>query len=130
MGLDMFVYSVPESLVADKGDTDVVLELAREAKEDVHYWRKHHDLHGWMENLYREKGGSAQSFNCTNVRLTEEDLDNLKKDLLESQLPQTQGFFFGENPPDDETLVDDLEFIVKARDAIKSGKAVFYDSWW
>lgn len=83
-----------------------------------------------MENLYRSKGGDEDSFNCTNVRLTEEDLDNLKKDILEKKLPYTTGFFFGDNPPDEETIADDMVFIVKAREAIARGMAVFYDSWW
>ena len=34
-----------------------------------------------MENLYYEKGGKEQSFNCCNVRLNEEDLDRLCQDI-------------------------------------------------
>jgi hypothetical protein len=130
MGLDMYCYAVPAGLVEEK-DTDVQFSpQAREHKEEIFYWRKHHDLHGWMENLYREKHGEAESFNCVNVRLTEEDLDRLKEDLMSHNLPSTRGFFFGDNPPDDETQVNDLSFVVMARNAIQSGKAVFYDSWW
>jgi hypothetical protein len=45
-------------------------------------------------------------------------------------LPQTTGFFFGDNPPDNESLSNDLKFIQAARDAIAAGDAVYYDSWW
>lgn len=127
MGLDMYCYAISDK---DAGHNDTDVKIPEGIKrEEVHYWRKHHDLHGWMENLYREKGG-CQEFNCTNVRLTEEDLDRLKADLTSNKLPHTEGFFFGNNPPDDETLADDITFIVKAKEAIGKGLAVFYDSWW
>jgi hypothetical protein len=35
-----------------------------ETLAELHYWRKHPNLHGWMEQHYREKGDSAKSFNC------------------------------------------------------------------
>ena len=122
--------------VVDKEDAVDDLTIRSEADgrtselSELYYWRKHHDLHGWMEELYRRKGGTKESFNCCAVRLTENDLDALQFDLLNNMLPQTKGFFFGTNPPDDESLKDDLKFIQKARDAIKDGKAVYYDSWW
>ena len=130
MGLDMFVWRVPAN--------DAIDELTIRSKEDgregdldeLYYWRKHHDLHGWMEKLYRNKGGTAQSFNCVPVRLNTCDLDALQFDLMNNTLPQTQGFFFGDNPPDDESLSEDLKFIQAARDAIADGDYVYYDSWW
>lgn len=127
MGLDMYCYAIPEK---DAGHNDTDVKIPEEIqREEIFYWRKHHDLHGWMENLYREKGGSKE-FNCANVRLTVEDLDRLKNDLVANKLPHTEGFFFGNNPPDEETIANDIVFIVKAKEAIEEGKAVFYDSWW
>ena len=125
MGLDMFVRTYD----VDCAETDVV--FAEEIKsEELQYWRKHHDLHGWMESLYREKGGKEEEFNCVNVRLNVEDLDRLEKDLVENKLPHTEGFFFGNNPPDSESLAEDLQFIANAREAINKGKSVYYSSWW
>ena len=125
MGLDMFVRTYD----VDCAETDVV--FAEEIKsEELQYWRKHHDLHGWMESLYREKGGKEEEFNCVNVRLNVEDLDRLEKDLVENNLPHTEGFFFGNNPPDSESLAEDLQFIANAREAINKGKSVYYSSWW
>jgi hypothetical protein len=37
---------------------------------ELYYWRKHPNLHGWMESLYYEKGGTADNFNCVNLQLT------------------------------------------------------------
>ena len=98
--------------------------------EEFHYWRKHHDLHGWMERLYRSKGGPQETFNCAKVRLTTVDLDALQHDLENGTLPETQGFFFGTNPPDAESLARDLKFIQAARDILAEGDVVYYDSWW
>ena len=125
MGLDMYAFAV------SKRDAIGEFEMAQDCeKEELHYWRKHHDLHGWMENLYRDKGGDAQSFNCIPVELTVDDLDNLQQAILDDALPRTQGFFFGDNPPDLESMRDDLMFVQKCRIAIKEGKVVYYDSWW
>lgn len=130
MGLDMFVWRVAANDAMD----DLTIRAEKDGREqelqELWYWRKHHDLHGWMEKLYRNKGGTAESFNCVPVRLYTHDLDALQFDLLDGSLPQTTGFFFGDNPPDDESLKNDLKFIQAARDAIAAGDAVYYDSWW
>lgn len=125
MGLDMYAYAV------SKRDALNDFEMAQGSeKEELQYWRKHHDLHGWMEKLYRDKGGDAESFNCIPVQLTVDDLDDLQQAILDDNLPRTSGFFFGDNPPDLETMREDLIFVQKCRMAIKEGKVVYYDSWW
>ena len=96
--------------------------------EEIAYWRKHPDLHGWMEQLYRKKGGTETSFNGGPVLLTEEDIDNLKIAVLTRSLPSTSGFFFGESKQ--EINFADLEFIEKAKEAIKEGYTIYYDSSW
>jgi hypothetical protein len=128
MGLDMYAWRVK----AEDAIGDFLIEKNENGSkvEEFFYWRKHHDLHGWMERLYRNKGGPAESFNCIPVRLTTVDLDALQHDLLNGTLPETTGFFFGNNPPDKESLKNDLQFIQAARDIIAAGDAVYYDSWW
>jgi hypothetical protein len=128
MGLDMYAHRVKSEDAIDtftiaKGE-DGMMKV-----EDLFYWRKHHDLHGWMERLYQEKGGQ-DTFNCRAVQLTLEDLKRLEQDLKSNQLPETTGFFFGNNPPDKESIKYDMKFIRAARKAIKEGDAVYYDSWW
>lgn len=125
MGLDMYAYSVAKN----EGNEQFVIAEGNETS-DVAYWRKHHDLHGWMERLYRSKGGTKESFNCVAVRLTLEDLAKLESDLMSSALPETTGFFFGVNPPDEDSLREDLVFVAKARTEITMGREVYYDSWW
>ena len=129
MGLDMYAWRVKaEDAIGD-------FEIARNEDEtgkveEMFYWRKHHDLHGWMERLYRAKGGTKESFNCVSVRLTMEDLQSLEHDVLNNKLPETQGFFFGTNPPDQYSMEQDMKFIAEAKTAIAMGDAVYYDSWW
>lgn len=121
MGLDMFAYVVESE--------NVVSDSEFKSAKEFFYWRKHHDLHGWMHELYQDRGG-AQEFNCVPVRLYEEDLDALERDITKNVLPQTTGFFFGDNPPDEESMENDLKFIQQARLHIANGDAVYYDSWW
>lgn len=131
MGLDMYAYRVAkENAIGD-------FEIASDAENqlliedrDFAYWRKFNALHGWMERLYREKGGDAESFNCIVVRLTEEDLDKLAADARAGNLTPTSGFFFGEQTIEPEDLEEVYAFVGKALGAIKAGDAVYYDSWW
>lgn len=124
MGLDMYAFSAPATAIAQ----DVDFETKELAASELHYWRKHPNLHGWMEQLYIAKGGAQATFNCVPVRLTPEDLDALELAIRSGDLPPTSGFFFGES--DGSEIEDDLAFIAKAREAIAAGLAVFYDSWW
>jgi hypothetical protein len=57
-------------------------------------------------------------------------LDALELDVTTNSLPETKGFFFGVNVPDEESIESDLEFISKAREAIEMGDCVYYYSWW
>ncbi len=124
MGLDMYAYrtsdALPKPVDFDPQDLTVIQEIA--------YWRKHPNLHGWMEALYREKGGSAEDFNCVPVELTAEDIDKLEAAVTFSALPHTTGFFFGVSQPEDREL--DLKFIEDARAAFAEGDRVYYHSWW
>ena len=135
MGLDQYAYA--------KTSED------SEEQEELAYWRKHNRLHGWMEDLYKDKGntiteeGFGNSFNCVPVQLTLSDLEQLEAHVEDKSLPETGGFFFGgdsyeQRDDDDKVFADgdyfykgvDLQFIADARKAIAEGKEVYYDSWW
>ena len=127
MGLDMYAYAAPKAN-ADWGTGE---------QREIAYWRKHPNLHGWMEQLWAFKGRpgvldkSYQDvmFNGVELELTWEDLDKLEEDIANERLPHTVGFFFGDNS-DDYYHQQDLEFIRKARAEIFSGLKVFYNSSW
>lgn len=124
MGLDMYAFSTKA-----KPSSEVDFSTKNFEQEELHYWRKHPNLHGWMQSLYESKGGDPNSnFNGDCVVLDNEDLDNLEEDIKNGNLPDTSGFFFGNTQGDEDE--DDLEFVRKAREAIKNGKTVYYTSWW
>lgn len=105
MGLDMYGYTMCAEFAGNR-QTDVNVredEVEQAQLKDIAYWRKFNHLHGWMEDLYREKGG-------TDV--------------------YTPGFFFGDDEIYPEDITETKAFIEKARAAIAAGLAVFYDSWW
>jgi len=126
MGLDMYAFIV-DAEVARGGVVDVALG---DTATEICYWRKFNALHGWMEDLYRQKGGSKASFNCTTVRLTANDLDRLEMDTGNNKLIPVNGFFFGAQEIDSEDIESVAGFVKLARQALADGKAVFYDSWW
>ena len=123
MGLDQYG-------TARKGEpsTDEDGYTYYEDSMELAYWRKHPNLQGWMEELWRGKGNDG-GFNCVDLELTLSDLDYLEQSLDESALPETAGFFFGTNS-DDHYAEQDREFILSARNAIEKGYTVIYSSWW
>ena len=131
MGLDMYAYVSAKPGARDeyyeekyeKGNSNIV------EPRELAYWRKHPNLHGWMENLWKEKGGEANMFNGVELELTWQDLDRLEKDIILNNLPSTSGFFFG----DDSTKFykqQDLKFIKEAKAELFLGLKVFYNSSW
>jgi hypothetical protein len=96
--------------------------------EEFHYWRKHPDMHGLMEKIYREKEGKEETFNCTPVQLVQADLDRIREQVQSKALPKTEGFFFGES--DDSDYDSDMDFLRKAEASLKEGYTIWYDSWW
>jgi hypothetical protein len=127
MGLDQYAFA--REVVSD-GEQDEPVDI------DISYWRKHNRLQGWMENLYRDKNPDYQGeFNCVDLELTAEDLDRLEVDVNERALPETRGFFFGDDSySQDEYEIhykqSDLEFIKSAREYLKDGYKIVYSSWW
>ena len=118
----------------DKENNQMVNPNVTQPRE-IAYWRKHPNLHGWMEQLWLRKGGSNEgsewgtNFNGIELELTHEDLDELERAVTHNQLPETTGFFFG-NPADDHYRESDLQFIKNARAEMFFGLKVFYNSSW
>lgn len=126
MGLDMYAFAVKADSFGDR----VVDAVMDDDAVQISYWRKFNALHGWMEDLYRLKGGSKQDFNCTTLRLDLKDLERLEMDTGNNKLVPRNGFFFGSQEIYPEDLESVADFVKVARQCIAEGKAVFYDSWW
>lgn len=127
MGLDMYAY---RAKFTPSKEVDFQSEIPKDGVEDLHYWRKHPDLHGLMHEIYLEKGGTDDQFNCSPVVLTLADLDRIEEAIKDLELPKTSGFFFGSSSSDEDEINDDLQFVKEARQAIADGDTVWYDSWW
>ena len=97
-------------------------------QEELAYWRKHPHLQGFMERIYIAKGGEGE-FNCVDVELDLSDINTLEVCVKGDELPETGGFFFGEDS-DEWYKESDLEFCANARKALADGQTVVYSSWW
>ena len=137
MGLDQYLYAKRLSEQAIVTNSEDVVETI-----DVATWRKHPNLQGFMENIWRTKyedyvkkleeenpDSMFTLFNVQKVGLSLEDLNAWEQAVINEELPNTTGFFFGSDS--DERYKDyDLETIKKAKELIKEGYLIFYDSWW
>ena len=140
MGLDQLAYSRPATATNDETDEHIVS------------WRKHPNLQGWMERLWRKQkyGDSANPdpitgegysnetcmvdpFNQEEVELTLDDIERLRLDIQNKTLNgghgDTTGFFFGDSS-DEYYRETDIEFCDKAKEALNKGCKVIYYSWW
>jgi hypothetical protein len=144
MGLDMYAYVAAKqgqmSEHYENYDYDKDASTVTKPRE-IAYWRKHPNLHGWMEHLWHKKrnaennpvvedaGDIGGTFNGVELELTHEDLDELERAVIHKQLPATSGFFFG-SPSDEHYYESDLSFIKNARAELFFGLKVFYNSSW
>ena len=112
MGLDMYL----TAKLADNAPN-----------EEIGDWRKHANLHGYMESLYVARGGTEQ-FNCIPLELTKNDCENIIEFSKGPGFETAQGFFWGESNKrdDDETI----KHMTKALEYIEKGYKIYYDSWW
>jgi hypothetical protein len=126
MGLDMYAYRVKKEYAVN----DFEFNSDQDPIEDLAYWRKFNALHAWMGRLYKDRGGPKESFNCAPIRLHLEDLNRLQRDIGENNLVPEEGFFWGSQTIYPEDIASAMKFIFEAREVIKQGDAVYYDSWW
>ena len=151
MGLDMYAYVASRAGQMNEF-YDQAIEFNKETDDwdvppggitkprEIAYWRKHPNLHGWFESLWKrrlneankeqpEDNGWGSAFNGIELELTWQDLDELEQAVRHRQLPATRGFFFGDGA-DEHYYETDLQFIKEARAELFLGLKVFYNSSW
>ena len=139
MGLDQYAYARPPR--KRNGDDD----------EQICDWRKHNRLQGWMQQLWEDKGcpnantegNEMGDFNCVELQLTAQDIDNLEYAIENFELPESSGFFWGSdsyfwNDENDEPFPEneywykkhDLDFVEQARKMLDKKWRVYYSCWY
>ena len=90
-------------------------QIDNDERNEVAYWRKHHELHDVFEQLATSKGIEFDSFNCVPVPLTFKDIDTILEEYK-----------------DDEEILDDhtKEQLIHCKFLIGTGANLEYDSWW
>lgn len=132
MGLDMKAYAIDEN-----GEEEYLAE-----------WRKHNRLQGWMQELWESKGcpnaKEDGDFNCVELQLNAQDIDELEDAILTMSMPESDGFFWGsdsytwdnegkgtEEIQDDYYYKEqDLDFLKEAHKMLDKGYRVFYSCWY
>jgi len=136
MGLDMYAYAASragqyqefwDTAEMAEGTTEFVSATVTKPRE-IAYWRKHPSLHGWFKQEWESEGNEG-SFNGDELEITWDMLERLEYDIRNGELPDTRGFFFGDESST-EYYNDDLEFIKNARTELFMGLKVFYNSSW
>ena len=135
MGLDMYAFRHKGDMIQPQEKRDKLDGTPRELIQFAD-WRKHNRLQGFMQELYDKKNGAdADNFNCVPLYLSKEELDMLQKQIETRTLPQTEGFFFGDDSytwegEQNDMKAYDLKFVKDAKDWLDKGYKVFYECWW
>ena len=142
MGLDQYAYSIEPT---PQTSFNFVEDDYEPEKHHFASWRKHNRLQGWMELLWNEKGKPGlveseadteligSSFNCIDLELNLNDLEGLKRIIVNKSLPETSGFFFGEDSYaeyEEWYKEEDHNFLEEAIRRLGKGHKVYYGSWW
>lgn len=129
MGLDQYAYIAKKSKdIKDIYDDDSTT-FPYIVNDELAYWSKRYELQKWMFDLAKKKGfhGDRNDFNCVMVRLEEEDIEELRKEIKNRRFIKTVDW-------DHDAFKMDMKrgerFCNEAESAIEEGFAVYYDSWW
>jgi hypothetical protein len=125
MGLDMYAFFVKKENIISDEDFNLVY-----GQVENFYWRKNYRLHNWMEKLWEAKTGNTdcEDFDCAKIRLSMEDIDELEKAIKAWGIDDSKPFSFSKYTSN--MKEHDLQFCHEAKEAIKDGYAVYYDSSW
>ena len=97
-------------------------------------WRKHAKLQAFMEMLWYHQLGNNKEFNCQNLELERNDIEQLQALIKGDDLPESPGGFFSGHQFQDQSASDyketDLEFCDWALEEIDNGRPVFYTCWY
>lgn len=127
MGLDSYFWSTDPENITEEVDFESshLMYEGTEREEyielfeitEIAYWRKHWGLHDFMKAWYQKKGGQDRSFNCVNLLITEEILQDYENKV-----------FYEEDC--DWWEERDRSNFAEARREMKEGKKVFFNSWY
>lgn len=117
MGLDCYVFVEADKVTGEDTPQD----------KEIWYGRKENEIHGWMQ---RHSGIEAIEFNCKNLALTQELLDQFEQDMIAGNLIPTSGFFFGKDNTPESVVVAAQDLLTAARFALANGERPYYYSWW
>jgi hypothetical protein len=116
MGLDMDFYKV-------NGNGE---------KEHLHYFRKHSDLNGILQECWMEKnpGKGGDDFNCSEFEITNSEVERVVA-FMESRYEEDKhysGFFWGRSSEEDWEETEDLMVVIT--EILASGDKVVYTPCW
>lgn len=138
MGLDMYLQKINKKVYNNKELINVLNNNNNNNSciecIEIAYWRKHSDLQGIMEELYFEKDGSHEVFDCIPLILSKEECENilnLSERIVagEEESPEARGFFWGKSTNEHWQYTKEVfERVLKETDF--ENETVFYNSWW
>lgn len=142
MGLDMNLFRA-KGVWTQERLSKVCLERSNGGEdfdiytEEIGYWRKHSDLHGFLTKLYYEttpKAYQVESFNCEYLVITREMIAHLigmsaRQLAGEQAFEHAEGFFWGASNPED--WEDTIKILTHALTTTNfEEETILYCSWW
>jgi len=95
---------------------------------ELGYWRKHPDLHGFIVENFADEGID----DCKPIYLGTDNMQTVITAIRKDQLPNTEGFFFGESLNNPEEKAHAIEIFSKAIKWLEEDpwRSVYYRASW
>jgi len=87
------------------------------------------DQYAYIANKVNNETNSSTELAYWRKHPNFDDVVKLEEDIKNNKLPETTGFFFGNNS-DEYYKAQDLEFVYEAKSRLFLGQKVFYNSSW
>ena len=129
MGLDMYLDG-RRFFMKDKKDEDGY--DIKTMNVELGYWRKHPNLHGYIVDQFADGEDD-----CRPIELFAPHIEQITKAIMENELPNTEGFFFGVSDTSAEQVTTDLDVFNRALEWLKKGegnkdeiRSIIYQASW
>ena len=112
-----------------KAGEETHIEVEKTGSEELHYWRKHSDLHGYISNMYVQNGGIPQEMSKEDAKQFKIALNGIGFEGMEELCANTNSMGYPQTLELDTDNINEIESAIKERRLPKTTGFFFGESY-